>query len=281
MLHVALSVFPYRQRKLHWTVAELKERLGVRVLREMEVDGFLLSADPFDGPGKSFWREGLTEPETRRVVADILKPGAVMFDVGAYVGQFSLVASRVAPEIRIFAFEPTPQVFAQMQRNIRRNGCKNTTCIQAALSDSPGTAKLFYYPQSHDQNSLKALDPGARSVEVRVETVDSVIAQQRLNRLDLLKIDTEGNELAVLRGATTTLATLRPRLIVEISRHQRTYGYSGREIAQLLQSKGYTIRRIGQTCEPYIFHEEEIGPRCSHFNIVAEPPVASATSGLR
>src|SRR6185312_182451 len=98
-----------RSHQPHWLLRELKETLAVRISRTMDIDGFQIQVDPFDGPGHVFWRTGLTEPETRRVLAGIIKPGMVMLDIGAYVGQFTLVASRVAgDQLKILAIEPTP-----------------------------------------------------------------------------------------------------------------------------------------------------------------------------
>lgn len=61
----------------------LKEQLGLRLAARMEVDGFVIDADPFDGPGYSFWRDGFDESATRTLLAQALQPGMVTFDIGA------------------------------------------------------------------------------------------------------------------------------------------------------------------------------------------------------
>lgn len=268
-----LRVYPYRKGEPHWTILALKDQLGIRISRRMNVDGLTIEADPFDGPGHSFWRVGLTEPETRHVLGEFLRPGMVMFDIGAYVGQFSLVASRVALDVRIFAFEPTPAVFAQMQRNIELNDCRNVTCVNVALSDAPGTALLYTYPGSADQNSLRPLASDSNgSVEVRVSSIDSFSKERNLDRLDVIKIDVEGNELAVLKGARESLSRFKPVLIVEVSRHQRSYGYTGAQIKALFDELSFDCFRIeGSGLRPYQPSDDEIHPGCSHFNIVAKP----------
>jgi FkbM family methyltransferase len=195
----------------------------------------------------------------------------LMMDVGAYIGQFALVASR-GEGVRVLAFEPTPAVFRQLRRNIELNHCSRVTCVQAALSDKPGRAKFYFYPESHDQNSLRPL-AGARavSVDVAIETVDSIAARYGLDRVDLIKVDTEGNELAVLKGARQSLLRLRPTLIIEISRHQPAYGYTGADIRTFLVDLGYGVYRIEQDrCRPYEPREDDC-KTLSHFNIVAVP----------
>jgi FkbM family methyltransferase len=278
-----LSMYPYRSGEPHWVLSDLKELLGVRVSRRMEVDGLVIHADPFDGPGRKFWSVGLTEPEMLNLLSRVLSVGMVMFDVGAYVGQFSLVASRACKgQITILAFEPTPQVFEQLQENIEANNCKGVKCIQAALSDKPGQAKFYIYPESHDQNSLRPLaSRDARSVDVTVETIDSICEQQNLTRLDFVKIDVEGNELGVLKGAVQTLARFHPLLTVEISRHQQAYGYSGAELRITLDAAGYDVYRVETfPCQPYIPVDGEINDKVSHFNILAVPRNAIVRSLL-
>ena len=265
--------YPYRRGSPHWVLLQLKENLGIRVSRRMKVDGFTIEADPFDGPGHTFWQTGLTEPETRNLLSRFLRPGMVMLDVGAYVGQFTLVASRATgDEIRIFAFEPTPDVFHQLRRNVQANHCSHVTCIQAALSDKPGRGKFYLYSQSHDQNSLRPLIPDARCVEVTVETIDAISEKHKIGQIDLIKIDVEGNEFCVLKGARQSLARFRPVLIIEVSKHQQSYGYTGAALKEFVSDLGYSIYRVeaGQ-CPPYVPRDDEINLNVSHFNIVGVP----------
>ena len=271
LLRAALSVYPYRRGGVHWVVLKMKEDLGIRLSIPMQVDGFTIEADPYDGPGHTFWRSGLTEPETRRLLTTILRPGMIMLDVGAYVGQFTLVASRTgAGGVRVIAIEPTPAVFRQLLRNIEVNRCSNVTCVQAALSDKPGRAKFFFFPQSNDQNSLRPLaDPRASAVEVAVETIDSIADANKLDHLNVIKVDVEGNELAVLRGARQTLLRFKPILIIEISRHQRAYGYAGADIKNFLTELGYRVHRIEHDSYPPYVPTDDDCKTLSHFNILA------------
>ncbi len=267
----ALKIYPYRKGEPHWTILALKEQLNIRVSRRMQADGLLIETDPFDGPGHTFWKEGLTEPETRRLLAKLLHPEMVVFDVGAYIGQFALLAARLTERLRVFAFEPTPSVFAQLQRNVQLNRCDNVSCENVALSNADGTAQFYFYPNSADQNSLKPLtDDWVNSVEVKLQTIDSFVKQRALKRLDVVKVDVEGNELAALQGAAESLRAFDPALIIEISRHQRSsYGYTGAEIKAFLAQFGIECFRIDDDLRPYQPSEGEIHAGCSHFNILA------------
>jgi FkbM family methyltransferase len=277
VVRAIFRMYPYRATP-HWVLRHLKEMLGIRTSRKMKVEGFTIETDPFDGPGLEFWQSGLTEPETQELFLTILRPGMVLLDVGAYVGQFTLISSRATSgDIRIFSFEPTPEVFRQLRRNIQANKCAHVTCIQAALSDKPGKAKFYFYPDSHDQNSLRALaSSDARFAQVNVETVDSISEKYSIDRMDIIKVDVEGNELAVLKGASLSLARFRPILIIEISRHQSTYGYTGADIKAYLNGFGYnTFRVLLGARPPYEYSPNEISAESSHFNILAVPGEAS------
>jgi FkbM family methyltransferase len=261
----------------------LKEQLGVRISKEMNVDGLKITADPFDGPGPKLRRVGLIEPEMREMLSRVLKPGMTLFDVGAYIGQFCLAASNLCEgQLDVIAFEPTPNVFAQLQRNAKTNHFPKLTCIQAALSDKPGIAKFFFFPESYDQNSLRPLaDSAAQCIDVKVETLDSVCSQRSISRLDFLKIDVEGNELAVFRGAQQSLNRFRPLVMFEISRHQSAYGYGGAEIKQFLEQSGYELYRMGQL--PYRLYTpstDVIDNATSHFNVLAVPRESEAKASL-
>lgn len=195
-------------------------------------------------------------------------------DVGAYVGQYSLLASRLVHESgAVIAVEPTPSVFAQLKRNIKLNQCRNVTAIHAAISATSGTGTLYFYSGSSDQNSLRPLDAEcSASVEVTLMSLDQIVSESGLSRVDLIKIDVEGNELYALRGGAETIRRYRPCLVLEISRHQRTYGYTGAALKAVLDGFGYDVFKIDpEGLIPYVPVDDEINQGISHFNIIAVP----------
>ncbi len=132
-----------------------------------------------------------------------------VFDVGAYIGEYASRLRHVCPGAKIWAFEPNPSTFAQLRQAAQRDGF---TAVNVGLSDRPGTAQLIDHATSaNDFGSVHAsLHPGvidgihhAQPAEVRVEitTVDAFMESEHVPRLNLLKVDAEGHELAILRGA--------------------------------------------------------------------------------
>ena len=271
VVRAACSAYVRTATTPHWLVTQLKDELGVRLSHRMNIDGFVIEADPLDGPGARFAKEGLTEPETREAFAELLRPAMTVLDVGAYVGQFSLVAARAMHDQgRIVAFEPMPSVFAQLERNIRANGYRSIVPMQLAISDTVGIARFYVYIGSTDQSSLIPLSSGAVSMDVPVTTIDA-IAAELTGAVHLIKIDVEGNELSALRGGRETLRLYRSALIIEISRHQRAAGYSGEQVKSFLDQYGYDVFRIAAKRTPYKPDPDEINASVSHFNVLALP----------
>lgn len=142
---------------------------------------------------------GIYHKQMTSVVKSIMRRGMVFVDVGANIGYFTLLAARiVGKEGRVFAFEPEPHNFELLVRNIAINGYQNITPVQKAISNRNGTAELFIRKHGHGAHSL-----GVRfhdgTVVVATETLDSFFEAYQ-GKIDLIKIDVEGWEMAVLQG---------------------------------------------------------------------------------
>jgi FkbM family methyltransferase len=139
--------------------------------------------------------------------------GGVFFDVGANTGSYSKVLRHYVPGARIYAFEPHPKSFAALGKVLAGD---DAVLVNQALSDTPGEMTLYDFAE-HDGSTQASLSREAVAlfsgnvVEHRVtcSTVDDFMAAQGIDRIDLLKVDTEGFDLSVLRGARAALAAGR------------------------------------------------------------------------
>lgn len=130
-------------------------------------------------------------------------PPRTIFDIGANVGQTAEECVRAFPGARIFSFEPAPETFALLERNVAPLSA--VTPINLALSDHAGEAMMTQ--GLGGENTLGTSHRGdAASVPVKLETVDGFIAARGIDPPDLLKMDVEGHELQVLAGAAHALA---------------------------------------------------------------------------
>lgn len=167
----------------------------------------------------SGWRS--FEPETLDVWLALLGEARVVFDVGAYVGIFALSAALGAPERQVHAFEPVPESFARLGANLRANGVANVRAVQAAVGAADGETTLFVpegvWLPSHS-STHEGFRAGARPLTVAQLTLDRYAREQGVERVDLVKIDTEGNEDEVLAGAGELFARSRPYVFCEVLR---------------------------------------------------------------
>jgi len=209
-----------------------------------------------DHVSESILRSGYYEPETVALFERFLQPGMVALDVGAHIGQYTLVAARlVGPTGQVHSFEPDPETCAWLEGNCARNSLPNVHVNRIALSESTGT-RTFYFATTHDIGSNSLAEPlnfSGRKAQVECMPLDSYLASRGLARVHLVKMDVEGAELAVLRGGERLFSNPeRPVLIMEFEeKRQRAFGASCRILAQWLVDHGYSLYRVGAKLEPY------------------------------
>jgi FkbM family methyltransferase len=164
------------------------------------------------------------EPVTTLLLGELLRPDDTFIDVGANIGFYSLVLTLTQPGIRVIAFEPNPRIHALLKQNIAANHLHNITYETRALSDAEGTATLYLSRSDHSASLRPDFEAGSSdSIVVPTLTLDAYLESLRRDRTGrlVLKIDAEGHEEAVLRGAWTTLCSLKPDIVVETAQHLR------------------------------------------------------------
>ena len=172
-------------------------------------------------------------------ILELLVPTCETFvDVGANVGVYTCVASRCSPKTRVIAFEPVPENFGYLQRNIDRNGLRNEVIVErVALGEADGELRISLDEGSIGTHHAVRSGPidSASSITVPVRSLDSYMEERHETRVDLIKVDVEGYESAVLKGARRLLEDQRPSLLVEfIPRDILRAGYNPRQFLELL-----------------------------------------------
>jgi len=178
---------------------------------------------------------GSFEHDKQRLMSSMLHPGETMFDVGANVGYYTLLGShRVGTTGHVVAFEPLPANVRFLQRHVRLNRVQNVSLQAVAVSDHDGRARFA----PHASNAMGKLSD-AGSVEVATVSLDSIAKAGRFPDPNLLKIDVEGAELGVLRGAAQLLERARPAILLA------THGADvHRQCCDFLRNAGYELRPI-------------------------------------
>lgn len=178
--------------------------------------GLRLNIDPAEDLGVLI---GVRERPLQKTLRRHLRPGGVVFDIGANIGLFTLMASRlVGPTGRVYAFEPVPQTMARLRENLDLNAARNVMTRPHALADRHGRT-TFRIPEAGGNHSMASMmwhrtDTGVRELEVDLVKADDDDELREL-KPDFVKIDAEGAEGLVVSGMAGILRRARPIVFIE------------------------------------------------------------------
>lgn len=248
----------------HWVVKKIRMDMGIRVTVSTTLgNGMKIKVFRYDPIGDGIRKSGYYEPDTVEIIKSIIKPGKTFIDIGANIGQYTLIAAGIGVPVQ--SFEPDPGIFEVLKANIAANNLSNVACHRIALSSKKGTAEFH---ESNAENfgagSLRHQSQSSgKTFSVQTDTLDSFAAHLDVGAI---KIDVEGAELPVLSAAQMVLSKHPPLVIEFDDKHQRSFGSSNEELVHFLHASGYTLKRI--TKDGAIPYE----PRCpedSFFNVLA------------
>jgi FkbM family methyltransferase len=229
------AAFYIDKRPRHLTIDYYLGRYTVEIDTEVDIQRRMLS--------------GSYEPETQNVIDRLVRPGFTCVDIGANVGAITLkLADIVGPTGRVEAFEPGPQYFERLRKNISLNPSLGARVglHQVGLSDRPGKLKwqasriyigtASMYPGVHD--------PAAPTLELPVERLDDYEPIQKLERVDFMKLDVDGLEREILRGGEGLLRRHRPTLYVETTLWNEEMRQAASDIERFLLGLGYELYKV-------------------------------------
>jgi FkbM family methyltransferase len=204
--------------------------------------GLVMELDPDEWPQIDLRAKGCLEPRTTALFERILRPGDAFVDVGAHVGYHSLLARHLVGESgRIYSIDPQPYNCAKLLANTELNGFTNIAVVTAAAGDSDGFIALKHQSR-RDRSRLTLAGPGvndgALTFIVPKITLSWLFETYNLHRVTLLKIDVEGFELEVLRGARDEIGRV-DNVVLEVLPGERID--KSRAIEQALRARGFRI----------------------------------------
>jgi len=208
--------------------------------------------------GDEMYRElvlfGEYEPRQSALYCGLVRAGDVVFDVGANFGWFAtLFAGLVGPTGRVHAFEPVPAIAALTEEALELNRCADRVDLwRVGLGSSRGHFTVYTFdglPHGH-ASATKLGRPDARPHRCDLTTLDDHVRERGVRRVDLLKMDVEGHELEVLRGARDTLSGPdAPLIVLEMNQDcMRDRGLRADDLRSTLRDLGYThLWRVRRT----------------------------------
>ena len=232
------------------------ERVALRAPRSGVVSaryrGMRIDVDLHDNVQHELFYLGQYENDLVHFLLAQLTPDDTFIDVGAHIGVFSLPLARSLHSGAVISFEPAPDAAELLRRNACRNRLGSLRVVETALGDAPSVGVLRTSTQwSPSDLSVRSLHGDGSIVgQVPVVRFDDWAAQTDLNRVDAVKIDVEGGELAVLRGMQRSLERFRPRLVVVevVPEHLARAGVAIEALDSFINDVGYvpTNAAIGE-----------------------------------
>lgn len=194
---------------------------------------------------------GNWEPEIRELVIKSVQPGSVAVDVGAHIGYYSLLFSRlVGPAGHVYSFEPVPSNFSFLTENLRMNNCANVEAVNRAVLDGQRQIRIDAPKDDPLPIGVSFANPkNEGSITVETVSLDDYLLP-RTAKVDFLKVDAESAEEMVLAGARTLIQRDHPRILIEV------HHFDGDRIASpvplQIREMGYTVTKVAES--PVVSH---------------------------
>lgn len=233
-----------------WRIGSLAYRL-IRDVRNAGVQpavqtrqGFAMTLDLGELVDRTIFCTGEWEPRETALIADLLRPGDVFVDVGANIGYFTLLASRlVGATGQVIAIEANPRTFKLLEANVRLNRCANVDLRHVAAGAALGFATMVEREAGNAGGDQVDFAATPSPTAIAVERIDQIVGDRAVR---LIKLDIEGAEAKALRGATGLLERAdAPDLVFEFTpAFLADMGDDPRALIGMLERLGYTLQVI-------------------------------------
>ena len=178
---------------------------------------------------------GYHEPFLEKFIIKNVQEGSNCIDAGAQVGNISAILSKkIKKNGFVFSFEPDNENFEILKKNINLNKLINVKAYNCALGNKSGSA--FFEKKTNTGLSQNIEKIGK---EIKVETIDNIVKKKNLNNLKFIKIDVDGPDLNVLRGALTTIKRFKPIIVIEVSKYWKEFSNKPIDLFKILDSLNY------------------------------------------
>ena len=182
-------------------------------------DNFYMLLKPTEHIQQQLFWYGYYEKELGILLKRLVKANDVFLDIGANIGYFSLLAAAVSSSSRVISFEPVHKLFQELNANISINNIKNIMPVNAAVGEINEEKEIFLSaPDNLGMSSFQEPENySGKKEKVTVIAIDDWFKTSGLTKIDIIKLDVEGSELAALKGMHEVLQKQGPALIIEIN----------------------------------------------------------------
>ena len=230
-----LRPWPLRQLT-NWTIRKL-------LPKQVEIHGATVVLNPTDPVVSGALHFGVYEKAETRFFQSACRDGMTFLDVGANLGYYTALAARaVGPNGRVLAVEPDPDSFGYLEQTIAANAVGNVKAFPVAASDAHAMLPLYISTDNRGDNRLYASDEERPQVAVKARPLDALLRENKIDTVDLIKIDVQGYEPKVIAGLRETI-TASPNLTLLTEFWPQGIDEAGEDANEFLQ----TLRELGLT----------------------------------
>jgi FkbM family methyltransferase len=249
MHHPAVKAAPRTvlMRVFQWEIIKHMKQSIVCVPLNERVQVFVRPIKGRGTPGAIFIFREAYEKHLLIAIKQYVKPGSMVMDIGANIGYWTtMLADVVGPEGRVFAYEPSPENAVLLRAGAAASGVDAIVTLGLYALGATEDSMILFCPPDSGLSSLSQVTPEDRSVSVPVHCLDRVWQESGSPKISFVKMDVEGAEVLIFRGAVTFFQQCRPIVTCEVNDLRlRKLGSSRAELFEILREMGYRISVLG------------------------------------
>lgn len=212
------------------------------VIKKTSIHGFDILVFANEDIGRQILALKAFEERDTNFLRKLIKPDWVCFDIGANIGYYTLFFSLLAPLGSVYAFEPVPQTYDLLQKNVALNNLKNVFVHKIALSKKDGKQNFVIAEDSAFSSFFSTERVGIKElIPIQCQSLDSYAAEYHIPRINFIKMDVEGAEKWILEGASRVLIDIKPDVfMIELADlNVRAYSGSIEDVLTLMAQSAY------------------------------------------
>ena len=204
----------------------------------MDIEFFIYDSPAF----RNFLKENDHEGSEVEFLESAVEEGMNVIDIGANIGVTTVtIAKIIGKGGRVFSFEPAPEYFDTLGKNISANELENVEVYEQAVTDQVGGVDFY----QRGLSSGIVLEEGVKMFEVSTTAIDRFLSEKKIERIDLINMDCEGSELLVFKGAKETLQKNKVKIFCEIHHDfLKQLGQSVGDIVEYLQKLAFKVKSV-------------------------------------
>ncbi len=216
------------------------EMYSENTVRKSNINGLYYNLDLSSFNNWSIFWKISSEQRPKNILYNLIKQNDVIIDVGAHIGEVSMNMAQRTTGGMVYSIEGYPPTYKKLTEHIAINNFKNIIPVLSGVGESKYNAEFSVNARNAGGNMI-AKNSGNSNAGIEINTLDNILAQFDLEKIDLIKMDIEGYEVNALKGAKEIIATYKPALFVEMSDQTlRKQGTSAADLFHTMKDLGYS-----------------------------------------